>query len=95
MRRTAARIDSNQPEIVQALRRVGASVAPTHMVGQGYPDLTVGFRGENFLLEVKDGAKAKSKRQLTDDEREWHLTWQGDVRIVESVQDALKAIGAI
>lgn len=95
MRRTAARIDSNQPEIIQALRKVGASVAPTHMVGKGFPDVVVGFRSQNFLLEIKDGGKARSKRQLTDDERDWHLTWQGDARVVESVNDALKAIGAI
>lgn len=95
MRRTAARIDSNQTEIIQALRKVGASVAPTHMVGKGFPDIVVGFRGSNHLLEIKDGDKARSKRKLTDDERDWHLTWQGDVRVVESVNDALKAIGAL
>lgn len=95
MRRTAARIDSNQPEIIQALRKVGASVAPTHMVGQGFPDIVVGFRGINHLLEIKDGEKSRSRRKLTEDEKDWHLTWQGEVRIVESVSEALKAIGAL
>ena len=63
--RRAARADSNQAEIVDALRKVGASVQPIHTVGGGVPDLLVGFRGQNYLFEVKDGEKAPSDRRLT------------------------------
>lgn len=93
--RTAARIDANQPEIVKALRSVGAAVAPTHQLGKGFPDLVVGFRGVNYLLEVKDGNKPPSKRKLTADEEEWHLNWKGEVSVVNDVDEALRVIGAI
>lgn len=93
--RRAAKVDTNQPEIVQALRAVGASVAPTHMIGRGFPDIVVGFRGVNFLLEIKDGDKPPSKRQLTADEAEWHEGWRGHVHVVESVDEAYRAIGAV
>lgn len=93
--RRAARIDTNQPEIVQALRAIGASVAPTHMIGRGFPDIVVGFRGLNFLIEIKDGSKPPSKRQLTPDEQEWHEAWQGKVVVVETVDEAYEAIGAL
>ena len=51
--RRAAKIDANQTEIVKALRQVGASVQSLASTGKGCPDLLVGFRGVNWLLEVK------------------------------------------
>lgn len=95
MGRRAARIDANQPEIVKALRDVGASVQSIASIGQGCPDLLVGYREQTFVMEVKDGAKPPSERKLTDDERDWHADWRGQLVIVESVDDALRAIGAL
>ena len=94
MRRAAA-VGRNQPEIVAALRAVGATVQPLHSVGQGCPDLLVGWRGGNYLLEVKDGDKAPSKRALTPDQVEWHGGWKGTVYKVDSVNEALSVIGAL
>lgn len=92
--RRAAKVDRNQPEIVQALRQVGAYVESLAAVGSGVPDLLVGFRGETVLIEVKDGAKAKSARQLTDQQIEWHAAWPGGRCVVASnVAEALAAIG--
>jgi len=91
----AKRIDANQPEIVKALRQAGATVTPTHELGRGFPDLVVGFRGLNHLFEIKDGSKSPSRRKLTPDEIEWHANWRGQVKIVETVEQALRAIGAI
>lgn len=87
--------DANQPEIVEALRGVGATVTSTHMVGKGFPDLVVGFRGKNYLIEVKDGNKVPSKQKLNDKEVEWHAAWNGQVDVAKYVEDALKIIGAI
>jgi hypothetical protein len=90
------RTDTNQPEIVEALRAAGATVQHLHMVGQGCPDLLVGRQGYTFLIEVKDGDKPPSKRKLTDREKIWHFWWDGvPVDVVENVADALKVIGAI
>jgi hypothetical protein len=67
-------------------------VQPLHTVGRGVPDLLVGFRGQNFLLELKDGSKRPSERKLTDDQQEWHQQWRGQVAVVESVDEALRLI---
>lgn len=91
--RRAAKVDRNQPEIVQALRDAGASVHPCHSAGQGFPDLAVGFRGKNYLIEVKDGALAPSDRKLTPAQKEWHAAWRGDAVVVTSASEALAAIG--
>lgn len=86
-----SRSDSNQQEIVDALRGVGASVYVTHRVGHGFPDLAVGYRGVNYLIEVKSSPKAT----LTDDELEFLRDWLGQVQVAHSVVEALEIIGAI
>ncbi|MFN7002205.1 MAG: hypothetical protein ACK4NW_02100 [Roseinatronobacter sp.] len=91
--RRAAKVDRNQSEIVGALRAVGASVQPLHAVGQGCPDLAVGFRGQCFFLEVKDGSLPPSARKLTSAQEEWHAAWRGHVAVVTSEQEATAAIG--
>lgn len=93
--RRAAKVDRNQAEIVEALRRVGATVEPLHQVGKGCPDLLVGFRGRNILIEVKDWKQPPSGRKLTPDQVEWHAGWKGQVAMVEDVDAALAVIGAI
>ncbi|MDS7929253.1 hypothetical protein RMB13_07145 [Acinetobacter sp. V102_4] len=90
--RRAAKIDANQTEIVKALRQVGASVQSLASTGKGCPDLLVGFRGVNWLLEIKDGQKVKSARKLTPDQVEWHESWRGRVYIVESVDQAISLL---
>ncbi len=91
--RRAAKVDANQEQVVSVLRGYGASVQSLAAVGKGVPDLLVGYRGTNFLLEVKDGKKPPSQTQLTPDQQEWHLQWNGDKPvIVYSPTDAVKAI---
>lgn len=90
--RRAARTDSNQAEIVCALRAVGVSVQPLHSVGQGCPDLLVGCAGVNVLLEVKDSAQPPSKRQPTPDESLWHCEWQGQVATVTNIAEAIVVV---
>ena len=91
--RRAARVDGNQAEIVKALRQIGASVATCHAVGQGFPDICVGYNGDTFLLEIKDPTKPKGDQKLTPLQVEWHQSWRGHVAVVKTVQQALEAIG--
>ena len=87
--RRAAKVDANQAAIVAVLRQVGASVQPLHAVGGGVPDLLVGYRGRNWLVEVKDGEKPASARKLTPDQAEWHAAWRGQVAVLKSDEEAL------
>ena len=79
--------------IVNALRRVGASVQHLHTVGDGCPDIAVGWKGQNFFMEIKDGSLIPSKQKLTPDEARWHSLWNGHKCIVRSPDEALEAIG--
>ena len=92
-RRHVARVDENQDEIVKALRAIGCTVTPTHAAGKGFPDITVGWQGVNYLLEIKNPSKPKRDRQLTEDQVDWHREWRGQVAVVETVKEALEAIG--
>ena len=87
--RRAARVDANQAEIVEALRQVGASVQLLHRVGGGCPDILVGYRGQNWLMEIK-----LPTGRVRQGQREWHQQWRGHVAVVYSVGDALRVIGA-
>ena len=75
MSRRAAKIDGNQGDIVIALEAVGASVQSLAAVGNGCPDLLVGFRGTNFVIEVKDPAQPANKRRLNSHQKPWHAEW--------------------
>lgn len=87
--RRAAKADDNQPQIVKAFRQLGFSVAHTHTIGKGFPDIVVGRNGINTLVEIKDGKKVKSQKQLTPDEKEFHETWRGKIIVIESVEDVI------
>ena len=93
--RKAAKIDDNQAEIVAALRGVHATVQILSSVGKGCPDILVGFRGQNYLMEIKDGTKYESRRSLTPDQKQWHMTWRGQKCVVCSAKQALEVLGVI
>ena len=94
--RRAAKIDANQEAVVSALRAAGASVQSLAAVGKGVPDLLCQYEGTFYLIEVKDGRKPPSKRQLTPDQVKWHEEWKcAFLGVVENPEQALKFIGAI
>jgi len=78
---------------VSAVRNVGADGYITSNVGKGFPDISEGYRGMNVLIEIKDGSKPPSKRQLTPDQKRFHLKWSGQVNIAHSVTEAFEIIG--
>jgi hypothetical protein len=57
------------------------------------PDLLVGRQGRTYLLEVKDGRKPPSARQLTDEQLTWHGAWKGGtLAVVCDVESAIRAV---
>lgn len=88
----AAKTDGNQAEIVEGLRAIGCSVRPTHTAGKGFTDLVVGFRGLNFLIEIKDPKQIPSKRKLTPDQVKFHSEWRGQICVVETVEEAIHIV---
>jgi len=81
------KVDSNQTRVVKALRDLGATVQHLHAVGKGCPDIVVGYKNRNYLLEIKDGEK-----KLTPDQVIWHYDWKGQVEVVTSPEHAIETI---
>lgn len=88
--RRAAKVDNNHSAIVEALRRAGCSVQSLAQIGDGCPDLLVGFRGSNFILEEKTKRGELSQRQVL-----WHSLWRARVHVVRSPEEALRAVGVL
>lgn len=89
------RVDDNQVEIVKTFRSIGFSVLILSDVGNGCPDIMVGFRGVNYLVEIKDGKKSPSKQRLTPHEEEFHQSWRGQVVIIRSIDEVLSFVSTI
>ena len=87
------RLDNNQTEIVRRLRQCAVSVQSLASVGKGCPDILVGFRGYNWLFEIKNPKQVPSKRKLTKDEDSWHLNWRGRVYTVMTFDQIAEIIG--
>lgn len=87
------RSDDNQKHLVGQMRKIpGLKVVHTHTVGSGMVDVICGFRGTNYLFEIKDPSKPKSARKLTEDEQRFHNEWTGQVAVVETIEDVLKIL---
>ena len=83
--------DGNEKPIVDALIRIGCSVFRLDKPC----DLLVGYRGVNFLLEIKlplgpRGGKAHS--DLNDSQKEFDATWRGQFEVVRSPEDAIEIV---
>jgi hypothetical protein len=87
--RVRARKDSNHKEIVDALIKMHVSVLDTSQLGNGAPDIVIGFKGKSILVEIKDGNKPPSARKLTDDEAIFQSSWKGEYVVIKSVEEAL------
>ncbi len=84
----AKKIDLLQKEVVNALRKIGASVTILSAVGKVFPDLIVGFRKVNFLIEVK----SRKTATLTPDQVEFFNTWNGQVAVIYSAEEAINLV---
>jgi hypothetical protein len=83
--RRAAKVDANQSDIVDALRKIGVSV---EILGKPL-DLLICHRGETSLMEVKN---PEGKDEYTKDQVEFIARWPGKIHVVRSVREALTAV---
>ena len=81
---TRRRVDKNHTEIVNTLKGIGCSVLSLADKGHGVPDLLVGFKAQNYLVEVK-GEKGK----LTEDQETFFQSWKGAVQVFRDVDDVI------
>lgn len=85
----ARKRDANEPGIVAALERAGATV-----VSMDKPvDLLVGFNEITELVEVKNGNQPPSWQRITPDQKEFFDAWDGcPALIVTNMRQALAVL---
>jgi len=91
--RKAAKIDKNQPLIVEALRKI-----PGITVETGKDDILVGRNGVTYWFEIKSDCatnKAGTVRESAkkDSQKKLEATWTGHYAIVSSLDEILRIIG--
>ena len=81
--RYAAKIDSNQPAIVKALRDIYGVTVQT-----GHDDILVGYKGKTYWFEIKVNEKSVVK----DSQVKILSEWKGHYEIVWSIDQILKTL---
>lgn len=95
MRRKAKR-DINEGDIVDGLRGIGATV--NRLNEEDLPDLLVGFRGVNYLIEIKAPSGPRggvSGKILLPGQLRWARDWRGQIGMARTLDEALQIIGAV
>jgi hypothetical protein len=86
--RYAARVDAGSQAIRVGLRLAGADV---EIIGRPV-DWLVGYRGKNYLFEIKAEGARKRKDQPKQDM--FVREWRGQVTVIKTLHEALIVIGA-
>ncbi len=84
--RRAARVDNNQRDIVDALRKIGAKV---WLIGRPV-DALVAYRKQTYLMEFKN---KEWYNNLTQDQADFFDEWNGGpLLIIHTPEQAIEAI---
>lgn len=83
--RRAAKVDANHAAVREAFRRHGCTVLDTFTLGNGAPDMVVARNRRTWMVEVKDGAKCPSARNLSNAQMAFWGEWRGHLFIVDDV----------
>ena len=85
----AKRVDVNHQEVVKMLRSLGATVFDASRMGQGFPDLVVGYNGQTVLVEIKSGEAKK----FTQAQLKFMADWKGSsVTRINDTDGAIRLI---
>jgi len=85
----AKRVDLNHQEVVKTLRSLGATVFDASRMGQGFPDLVVGYNHQTVLVEIKSGEQKK----FTQAQLKFMADWKGSaVTRINDIDGAIRLI---
>lgn len=89
--RRAAKVDANQASIIEDLRLIpDCSVLVLSGVGKGCPDILIGYRGANLLVELKNPETIRGEKPETiERQKRFRDGWKGQVLRAYSFMDIL------
>jgi len=80
--------DDNEGDIIKALEAIGCSVFRLDTPC----DLLCGYRKRTYLLEVKNPEQPKGNRKKTKAQDKFFNTWNGQIDIVETAEQAISIV---
>ena len=87
-----ARVDGNQKEIMDALKKI----AGISVVSIGKPlDLLVGYYGRTFLIEIKNPDGKDRRGPSWESQQKFMTSWFGQSAVCDSVGQILAVIGYV
>lgn len=95
MQRRVHRTDGNHAAIRAEFRRLGCTWLDSYQLGGGAPDGFVGYGGLCMPIEVKDPTQSVRTRRLTPAQVEFHRTWTGGMRIVETNAQVAETVAVL
>ncbi len=63
------------------------------MIGNGCPDIIVGFQGKNYMMEIKNPKTKYGKRGPSRLQQDFAARFFHSVHVVRSAEEALAVIG--
>lgn len=81
------RKDANHNEIAGYFTDLGCSVFDASKFGDGFPDIVVGFCGQNHLVEIKTPSGELTPAQEGLIER-----WRGTITVVGTKEDVIAMV---
>lgn len=88
MRQLKAKRDESEPEIIAALKGIGAVYISISM--KDVPDLLCSWCGHTFLIECKSG-----KAKLKPGQEAFKEKWQGLVLVARCAEDVINFINTL
>ncbi len=86
-------VDKNQTEIILAFKQLGCSVLNCSRIGNGFPDLVVGYRNECYTVEVKNPKYTYGRRGLNENQKKFADSWRGSpVLVVRTLDDVTRLV---
>lgn len=91
--RYARKRDGNHSAIAKTFERMGCTVLDTSSIGlAGFPDLVVGFRQTNHLVEVKNPETRYGRAGLNEAQSAFNRHWNGAGMWAVSSEDEAMAV---
>lgn len=92
--RIAARLDDNHKEIVSHFKKFDCAIFDVHAIPNSC-DIFVSKNMKTFAIEIKDGKKPQSQRELTSGEKKFRDGWKGAYFVVEDLSDVIAVVKAL
>ena len=83
------RTDANQGHIIRAVQKIGGTVVDLSQVGGGVPDILIGFRGNNYLVEIKN---PEAGGKLSDNQVKFVDNFNGRVDVIYHFDELLSVL---